>query len=122
MIVESIEKFRERVNDDRSLQPAFLEAFAQGPAALATLAKTQGFEFSEAEASSALAELSKGGDLSDFELELVSGGAIHGSTLSVLQGGGGGANVTINPDGSAPIASASPPPPPPPASSSGGGK
>ncbi|MES2495436.1 MAG: Nif11-like leader peptide family RiPP precursor [Pseudomonadota bacterium] len=126
MINQSVEKFRELVSEDSSLQPAFLEAFAKGPAALAQLAKQHGFDVSPAEVDAALAEISENGELSDFELELVSGGVIRGSTLSLSLGTGTAAVAGALPqDGvnAGPAYSSgavSPPPPPPP--SSGGGK
>jgi len=125
MSVESIEKFRERINDDSALQEEFLTAFQEGPAALVALAKANGFEFTEAEADAAIEELSQGGELSDFELELVSGGVVRGSILNFQPGSGGG--ETVNYDSGSVTAgggftSPPPPPPPPPPPSSGGGK
>jgi len=122
MAVDSVQTFRERVSEDSSLQAAFLEAFQQGPAALVALAKAQGLDFTEAEAEAAIAEISQNGELSDFELELVSGGIIRGTTLP---GSVPTSNVTVNLDTGVSTGggyTSPPPPPPPPPPSSGGGK
>ena len=75
----AIENFRERVNADNALQARFVEAYAQGPGALAALGRANGFEFTEGEAAQAIQERLDDGELSEFELELVAGGGDPGS-------------------------------------------
>lgn len=70
MTTQSIEAFRQRVSEDEALHKDFADAYASGAAAVAALGQRHGFHFSAAEASAAMQD----GELSDAELELVSGG------------------------------------------------
>ncbi len=75
----AIDDFRERVNADSALQAQFAQAYAQGPTALAALARANGFQITDAEAVQAIQERLDDGELSDFELTLVAGGGDPGS-------------------------------------------
>ncbi len=69
MSVSQFTEFRNKVNADSGLQQKI-----KSGANLADLAKSNGYNISQAEMKSGLAELDKeDSDLSDFELEMVSG-------------------------------------------------
>lgn len=70
MTTQAIEAFRRRVGEDKALQKDFASAYASGAAALSALGRRHGFDFSEAEAQAAM----KDGELSEAQLDLVSGG------------------------------------------------
>lgn len=70
MTTQAIDAFRKQVSSDQGLRNEFASAYAAGASALAALGRRHGFEFSEAEAAAAM----KDGELSEAQLDLVSGG------------------------------------------------
>ncbi len=81
MSIQSAQAFRQQVNANPALQESVSGHFNNGVidyAALADLARSQGFDVSTDDAISVLSTASD--ELSDFEMELVSGGIpIHQS-------------------------------------------
>ena len=80
MTTQAFEQFRSQVNADKDLQPAVAACFSSAPTEgltgldkLAALGSSHGFEFTAQDAQGATA--ADGTTLSDFELELVSGGS-----------------------------------------------
>ena len=71
---QDIQAFRTLVNDDDGLRAKFFDAYEHGPGALAAMAKQHGFEVSEEQVVAALESVEADGELTDVELELVSGG------------------------------------------------
>jgi predicted ribosomally synthesized peptide with nif11-like leader len=86
MSLENIMKFRELANADASLRPRYLQAIGEGPSALAAMANQSGFDCNDAEMSDAVRAISTSGDLTDVELELVSGGGDTGCQNGLLVG------------------------------------
>jgi predicted ribosomally synthesized peptide with nif11-like leader len=92
MALAAAQAFRQRLNADPSLRKPFLQAYEQGGAAIVALGHAHGFEFTDAEMREELASIAPEsrspveqqladdlerrmrGELSDDELELVSGG------------------------------------------------
>ncbi len=72
---QTIEGFRERINSDSALMERAKAAFYKGLPAVVALGAEYGYSFTEVEAEEAVAEYSQDGELSDFELELVSAGS-----------------------------------------------
>lgn len=75
MSIQSAQAFRQQVNANPALQESVSSHFNNGVidyAALADLARSQGFDVSTDDAISVLSTASD--ELSDFEMELVSGG------------------------------------------------
>lgn len=70
MSIEAVVKFRSQVDESESLQESIRDQIAEGNLNLINIGKDHGFEFTEGE----LKEVTDKGELSDFELELVSGG------------------------------------------------
>ena len=82
MTTQIFEQFRYQVSTNPALQAAVAACFSSpassdsnGFTKLAALAKSHGFDFTDAQARQATAASTA--NLSDFELELVSGGANH---------------------------------------------
>ena len=80
MTTQTFEQFRTRVNADKALQAQVAACFSSAPTDGATgfdklvaLAKSYGFEFTAQDVRGVVAV--DGAKLSDFELELVAGGA-----------------------------------------------
>ncbi|MFO1268901.1 MAG: Nif11-like leader peptide family natural product precursor [Rubrivivax sp.] len=75
MTSQSASGFRQAVGASQELQKQVQAALSKGDiAGLVAVGKKNGYDFSEAEAKATIAEVSKGGKLNDFELEMVSGG------------------------------------------------
>lgn len=70
MTTRAIEAFRKLVSENQALHKEFADAYTSGASALAALGQRHGFDFSEADAEAAI----KDGELSEAELEKVSGG------------------------------------------------
>ncbi len=73
---QAVQAFREQVNTSPALQAEVARHVSKGVvnyAAIGELARAHGFEFTLAEAQAALA--ANDDELSDFEMELVSGGS-----------------------------------------------
>ena len=70
MSVEQIKAFRKAVNDSRDLQEKIL-----GGVSMFEVAKSLGFTFSRSEYT-AFMEKESGGELTEFELEMVAGGRV----------------------------------------------
>ena len=80
MTTQTFEQFRAQVNTDKGLQAQVAACFSSAPTdgftgfdKLAALGKSHGFEFTAQDVRGVVA--ADGAKLSDFELELVSGGA-----------------------------------------------
>lgn len=71
MSMDAAKKFRAHVDANEELQDSIRDQMSEGSLNLINIGKEHGFEFSDAE----LKEITDQGELSDFELELVSGGA-----------------------------------------------
>lgn len=71
MSVEAAQKFRSHVDVNEDLQDNIRDQMADGSLNLVKIGKEHGFEFSEDD----LKQSADQAELSDFELELVSGGA-----------------------------------------------
>ena len=83
MTTQAFEQFRTQVSTDKALQAAVAACFSSPTSSdsngfdkLAALGKSHGFDFTEAQARQATAAGTA--TLSDFELELVSGGSSSG--------------------------------------------
>jgi predicted ribosomally synthesized peptide with nif11-like leader len=74
----AILEFRNLVDRNPDLHSRFFQACWQNPAALAALAQETGFDISEQDVIAAVNEARASGDLTDVELELVSGGGQNG--------------------------------------------
>ena len=77
MSIQSAQAFRQQVNANPALQEMVSRHFHNGTidyAALAELARAEGFDVNTEDAVAALSTTSD--ELSDFEMELVSGGVI----------------------------------------------
>ncbi len=74
MSKEAIDKFREAINQNTTWQEEVRQGTVENPIDGVEFAKEKGFEFTAEEYSSYLDE-SMDDELSEFELELVSGGA-----------------------------------------------
>jgi len=74
MTVDAITAFRKHVNSDAGLQRQFAQAADISSAAMAELGRANGYVFSDAEALHELEQCLGDGELTDFELELVSAG------------------------------------------------
>ena len=92
MSIQAFEQFRTHVSTSRALQGAVAACFSSAPTEgssgfdkLAALGKSRGFDFTEAHARQATAAATA--TLSDFELELVSGGTSSGQTTQDAFGG-----------------------------------
>lgn len=74
---EAVELFRKKIDQDDQLQDILRESFRtmDDQLNLVDLALEYGFEFTEEEGLAVLRESMVDGELSDFELELVAGGA-----------------------------------------------
>jgi predicted ribosomally synthesized peptide with nif11-like leader len=70
---QALQTFRTLVNEDAGLREKFFEAYRSGPAALAAMASQHGFEASEERVLAAMKSVEADGELTDTELELVSG-------------------------------------------------
>ncbi|MDF1662877.1 MAG: Nif11-like leader peptide family RiPP precursor [Planctomycetota bacterium] len=70
MTIEAATKFRAHVDANQDLQDSIRDQMADGNLNLINIGKEHGFEFTDEE----LKEITDQGELSDFELELVSGG------------------------------------------------
>jgi len=68
---QSLLEFRAKLNASPALHEEAMRAFAADGEGLVSLGKKHGYAFTKEEA---LELLAKGGELSDFELELVAGG------------------------------------------------
>lgn len=79
---QDIQAFRTLVNDDDGLRAKFIGAYQHGPGAVAAMAKQHGFEVSEEEVVAALESVEADGELTDVELELVSGGGKNSQDVS----------------------------------------
>jgi predicted ribosomally synthesized peptide with nif11-like leader len=89
--LEAVQAFREKVNDNQTLQEQFVEAYISGPEAVVALAESHGYQFSVGDYQSALASVSEenmtpferslaavnpeGDELSAYELELITAGS-----------------------------------------------
>lgn len=78
MTQPAAEAFRAKINTSEELQDAIRAQIQAGNLDLVALGATHGFEFSAAEANTLVEQLEGEGELSEFELEVVSGGS--GST------------------------------------------
>jgi len=75
MASQSVSSFRQAVGASPELQKQVQQVLGNGDiAGLVAVGKSNGYDFSEAEANAAISEVSSGGKLNDFELEMVSGG------------------------------------------------
>lgn len=76
MSKEAVRLFRDKIGQDEQLQSILRVAFEtmDDQLNLVDLAREYGFEFTEEEGLAALQEAREGGELSDFELELVTAG------------------------------------------------
>lgn len=74
MSAEAVRGFRRLVDSNDGVKEQLREAMSSGKLDLIALGSKHGFQFTEAELEAASAD----GELSDFELELVSGGALSG--------------------------------------------
>ena len=81
MSIEQANAFRKFVTENESVQEQIDKAVADGSLKLTKLAAEHGFEFTAEEAQTVW-DAAQGGELSDFELEMVSGGDGHGSGIS----------------------------------------
>ena len=102
MSIEQANAFRTFVNENESVQDQIREAASAKDESfsLISLAAEQGYSFTAEEASSAW-EPGQVGELSDFELEMVSGGALFailGSIIFAAVKGGiaGGATAAVS--------------------------
>ena len=86
MSLENILRFRDLANSDDSLASRYVSAIEQGPPVLVALAKESGFDCTESEMSAVIEQISASGDLTDLELELVSGGGDTGCQNGLLTG------------------------------------
>ena len=71
---QDIQNFRTRVSQDPALQAQFFDAWQDSCGALASLARQNGFDATTDGVLAAITKVSDSGELTDFELELVSGG------------------------------------------------
>jgi predicted ribosomally synthesized peptide with nif11-like leader len=91
MSAESIASFRSKVSSNNALQISLTEAVNSGPEAVIALGAANGFNFDASDIQAA----TSAGDLTDFELGLVSGGfgvrphVMWGRTERGLHGGTG---------------------------------
>lgn len=89
MSLESALAFRDRINNDQELQRLLAHeqstylSTGEQQLDLLKLAHESGFEFTKEELFEACARIEAGGELSDFELELVSAGGSTPCTLGV---------------------------------------
>ncbi len=90
MSINAVNAFRQAVNEDPKLQGNFSEAILEGAPAVVSLAASHGYDFSQEDYRQTLASISEesltpfertlaakgeeSGELSDYELELVSAG------------------------------------------------
>ena len=85
MSIQSAQAFRQQVNANPALQETISRHFHNGMldyAALAELARAEGFDVSAEDAAAALSTSSD--ELSDFEMELVSGGTTSGPRMKEI--------------------------------------
>ncbi|MDF1662876.1 MAG: Nif11-like leader peptide family RiPP precursor [Planctomycetota bacterium] len=79
MSITAAKKIRTHVDENEDLQDSIRNQMSEGSLNLIKIGQEHGFDFSESE----LKEITDQGELSDFELELVSGGAqTDSATLS----------------------------------------
>lgn len=75
MSKQAIAAFREKVKGSPELQQQILSAVRGEPISIVALGKAHGCDFTPDELQQQWAELTAGGELSDFELEVVAAGA-----------------------------------------------
>ena len=76
MSIEQAHAFRTFVNENESVQEQIQSASAAGTLKLSELAAEHGYEFTAEEAQSVWDTAQEEGELSDFEVEWVAGGAL----------------------------------------------
>ena len=75
MSIEQADAFRTFVNENESVQQQIRQASADGGPSLSDLAAKHGYEFTAEEAQSSW-NAAQEGELSEFDLEMVAGGAL----------------------------------------------
>ena len=70
----NVSAFRAKVNDSEELQATIRDQARAGTLNLVALGKEHGFDFTQDEVRELVEQLEGEGELSEFELELVSGG------------------------------------------------
>ena len=74
MGTSATEAFRAKINASEELQDTIRARLGAGTLDLVALGKEQGFDFTQDEAKALIDQLEEEGELSEFELEVVSGG------------------------------------------------
>lgn len=80
MSKEAVLAFRDKMTEDEELQELIQTGLQDGNLNLVLMGKTHGFDFTAAELDDVWNSLQGGeGELTDFELEVVSGGGVSGT-------------------------------------------
>ena len=83
MSLKAVDEFRECLSSDPTLQAKMAKAFKSGLPAVVALGADNGFTFTPQEAQESLARYDQDGELTDYEMELVSAGGTVTPTASM---------------------------------------